>query len=490
MTMKANMKFTSEEYLKLTHDQKVKLRAAKGLTPWPTTPKTTRAANSSTVTPTPVATTPAVTEPPADHLRQVLSNRNTRTPSDSDSQQVTFNGATYQRITNATNVSYRVNNSSRCPQSGSLIDGGANGGMSGNDVRVIETTLNHADVSGLADHSVTDLPIATVAGVLSTSQGPIIGIFHQYAHLGSGKTIHSANQMRHFGVDICEVPQALHGKQRIHHPDGYVIPLSIRNGLAYMDMHPPSDSELETLPHVFFTSDTQWDPAILDHEYQVEDLEIGPDDHIPTFGHPLVDPYGEFIPRECAMLATTQLSAQTVTQPEPLGEYVDKTLLLVHNNNVTPKQHDFNRLKPHFGFVPAQRIQKTLENTTQFCRMDARLPLRKHFKSRFPAANVPRRNEIVATDTFFSDVPAHDDGILGHGGALMVQVYCGTTSLITALYPMCRESEMPSTLLDFIRQWGAPNGLFSDNAKVQIGKTVQSIKKKTKTSLFYVKSKT
>jgi hypothetical protein len=347
--------------------------------------------------------------------------------------------------------------------------------MSGNDVRVIETTLNHADVSGLADHSVTDLPIATVAGVLSTSQGPIIGVFHQYAHLGSGKTIHSANQMRHFGVDICEVPQALQGKQCIHHPDGYVIPLSIRNGLAYMDMYPPSDSELDTLPHVFFTSDTQWDPTILDHEYQVEDLDIGPDDHIPTFGHPLVDPYGEFVSRECAMHATTQLSAQTITKLEPLGEYVDRTLLLVHNNNVTPKQHDFTRLKPHFGFVPAQRIQKTLENTTQFRRMDARLPLRKHFKSRFPEANVPRRNEIVATDTFFSDVPAHDDGILGHGGALMVQVYCGTTSLITALYPMSRESEMPSTLLDFIRQWGAPNGLFSDNAKVQIGKTVQSI---------------
>jgi hypothetical protein len=97
------------------------------------------------------------------------------------------------------------------------------------------------------------------------------------------------------------------------------------------------------------------------------------------------------------------------------------------------------------------------------------------FKSRFPAANIPRRNEIVATDTFFSDVPAHDDGILGHGGSKMVQLYCGTTSLITAIFPMRNESEMPGTLLDFIRKLGAPNGLFSDNAKVQIGKTIQTI---------------
>jgi hypothetical protein len=101
--------------------------------------------------------------------------------------------------------------------------------------------------------------------------------------------------------------------------------------------------------------------------------------------------------------------------------------------------------------------------------------LRKHFKSQFPAANIPRRNDIVATDTFLSDVSAHDDGILGHAGSKMVQLYCGTTSLITAIFPMRNKSEMPSTLLDFIRKLGAPNGLFSDNAKVQIGKTIQTI---------------
>ena len=47
--------------------------------------------------------------------------------------------------------------------------------------------------------------------------------------------------------------------------------------------------------------------------------------------------------------------------------------------------------------------------------------------------------------------------------------------LITAVFPMQKESEMPSTLLDFIRKFGAPTGLFSDNAKVQVGNTVKSI---------------
>ena len=122
----------------------------------------------------------------------------------------------------------------------------------------------------------------------------------------------------------------------------------------------------------------------------------------------------------------------------------------VHLNNVNPKQHDFNRHKPDFGFVPANRIQKTIEHTTQFCRLDNRLPLRKHFESRFPAANIARRNKIVATDSFFSDIAAHDDGILGHGGATMVQRYTGVKGLITAIFPMKTESEMPGTLLDFM----------------------------------------
>jgi hypothetical protein len=147
----------------------------------------------------------------------------------------------------------------------------------------------------------------------------------------------------------------------------------------------------------------------------------------------------------------------------------------VYENHVTPQTYDFGRLQPNFGFVPTKRIQKTIENTTQFCRLDVRLPLRKHYKSRFPAANVHRRNEVVATDTFFSDVPAHDDGILGHGGAMMVQLFTGVTSHITAIYPMKTENEMFGTLQDFIRQLGAPNALFSDNAKTQIGKKVQSI---------------
>jgi hypothetical protein len=161
------------------------------------------------------------------------------------------------------------------------------------------------------------------------------------------------------------------------------------------------------------------------------------------------------------------VSAPPMSRLTPTQRDLTNTLIA---HKITPAQHDFNRIKPNFGFAPYKRIQKKIEQTTQFCRLDARLPLRKHFKSRFPAANVPRRNEIVATDTLFSDVPAHDDGISRHGGATMAQLFSGTSSLLTAIFPMKSEFEMPGTLLDFIHKLGAPNALFSDNAKCKLVK--------------------
>jgi hypothetical protein len=115
--------------------------------------------------------------------------------------------------------------------------------------------------------------------------------------------------------------------------------------------------------------------------------------------------------------------------------------------------------------MPIDRICDTLANTTQHYRATIHHPFRRHYKSRFPAANVDRRNEWFATDTYFSDTPAHDDGIIGHGGATMLQLYTGYDSLFMAGYPMCEKDQMPHTLEDLIRDHGAPKGLFSDNAK-------------------------
>jgi hypothetical protein len=82
-------------------------------------------------------------------------------------------------------------------------------------------------------------------------------------------------------------------------------------------------------------------------------------------------------------------------------------------------------------------------------------------------------NEDVATDTFFCDAPAHDDGILGHASVTMAQLYACKTSSKTVVYPMWLKSDMPGTLEDLMCQHRVtPNSLCSDYAKVQCGKSV------------------
>ena len=41
----------------------------------------------------------------------------------------------------------------------------------------------------------TGLNVVTAAALLDTQKGPISGIFHEYAHLGEGRSIHAAEQM-------------------------------------------------------------------------------------------------------------------------------------------------------------------------------------------------------------------------------------------------------------------------------------------------------
>ena len=101
--------------------------------------------------------------------------------------------------------------------------------------------------------------------------------------------------------------------------------------------------------------------------------------------------------------------------------------------------------------------------------------MRRHYKSRFPAANVPCREETVATDTIFSDTKALDDGLPGHGGCTMLQFFCGCTSEFSAGYPMRSEQDVHKTLSDFIRFYGAPRNLFSDNAKSECSTQVEDI---------------
>ena len=74
-------------------------------------------------------------------------------------------------------------------------------------------------------------------------------------------------------------------------------------------------------------------------------------------------------------------------------------------------------------------IQDTYQVTSRFGGTTPQHDyLKKHFKSRNPVFNIPRRNEPVATDTIFSDTPAINDG------STMAQFFVGRDTLVCNAY--------------------------------------------------------
>jgi hypothetical protein len=133
----------------------------------------------------------------------------------------------------------------------SLIHRGTNG-VAGDDACIIFCTIRTVDINGIDNHHVNDIGIGTVGSVVNTQYCPVIAILHQYALLGKGASIHSPCQLEWYKSDVNDKSTHIPGGlQRI---DGCIIPLSIKDGLARLDIRPHTDHDFDTLPHVFVTS--------------------------------------------------------------------------------------------------------------------------------------------------------------------------------------------------------------------------------------------
>ncbi len=148
---------------------------------------------------------------------------------------------------------------------GSLIDRGANGGILGDDARVMLQHTREVDVTGIDNHEINALRIVDASAVITTQKGPVIAILRQHALHGQGRTIHSAGQIEHYKNSVFDKSMKVGGIQCVKTQDGYIIPLDIINGLPHVKMRPNTDKEFEELPHVILTCGDEWDPSVLDH---------------------------------------------------------------------------------------------------------------------------------------------------------------------------------------------------------------------------------
>jgi hypothetical protein len=140
----------------------------------------------------------------------------------------------------------------------------ANGGIAGNDVRVILVSDRVVDVTGIDNHQLTSIKIGTVGAIAQLQRGPVILIMHQYALHQQQRTIHSCVQLEHFKNNVEDRSLKAGGMQHITTVDGYVFPLDIIQGLPYIKMTTFTDDKFATLPHVILTSDMPWRHNVFD----------------------------------------------------------------------------------------------------------------------------------------------------------------------------------------------------------------------------------
>jgi hypothetical protein len=232
----------------------------------------------------------------------------------------------------------------------------------------------------VSEEVVADLPVVQAAGYVKTTTGPIILILNQYAHCRKGTTIHSKGQIEHFGMPVDDKSRENGGQQNFITPcGGKIIHLHYRDGLPKMNMRPPTEDEMATYPHVIITSEMDWDPKILDNEFGPNGMPSSPitvdlpNPHLNDFGK-LVGDHVDYV-NNCCIRA----NATAINHSEP----------------------DYARLCPYLEWTGLDHVKNKLKNTTQFYRVSVHQPFRRHFKSRFPVANVTRWNEVVTPRLFF-----------------------------------------------------------------------------------------
>ena len=95
----------------------------------------------------------------------------------------------------------------------------------------------------------------------------------------------------------------------------------------------------------------------------------------------------------------------------------------------------------------------------------------------------------MAMDSLFSDTPAADDGIPGHGGCTVMEIMTGIKSTFTQGYPMASTKQIPEKLQEFICHVGAPLAVYTDGAKEHISKRFSDILRMYNIGTWFSKAK-
>eukprot|EP00536_Pseudo-nitzschia_multiseries_P015565 jgi/Psemu1/43065/gm1.43065_g len=300
-----------------------------------------------------------------------------------------------------------------------MVDRGANGCIIGNDACLISKDIppRYVNVTGINNHQIQNIPIATCGAYSVSNRGPVIIIFHECAYTGQHPSILSSPQMEAYFLIVDDTSIKTGGTQVITTTDGHVFPLSICHGLPYLAMRKYTSEEFACLPHVVMTSDQHWDPSILDSAYTPQD-DTFIQKYPPLATSLPYQDYDEFgalrdINIGTSSAITSFLSNSGTSALQALDasdtsfwlsptDYIHQEILSRCSNQSpsayitaaahvqSPTDTDYLSLKPFLGWISLDRIKATFTNSTQYGSLSISPDgnIFKRFQSPQPAMNM------------------------------------------------------------------------------------------------------
>ena len=201
-----------------------------------------------------------------------------------------------------------------------MVDRGANGSLAGSDMRDIHKTTARLTLKAL----ITMKLLVLMWLLLQPSSTPLKE--KSLAYSMNMPTLERAHPFIH--------QVNLNGLQHY--------------GLAYAtSLGKPTDQDMDTYPHLFFTSPDEWDPSVLDHDPpHLDGLDPSqvPDQ---PFGDPMFDAYGDFNEHIIA-----NLNILLDAPPEDCGSYTEISSVFTANlHQSSPQEPDWNALLPFFAWT-------------------------------------------------------------------------------------------------------------------------------------------
>ena len=304
-----------------------------------------------------------------------------------------------------------------------IIDGGADTCSIGGEAWHIDFKSGRfVNVAGYDEKAGTIRSNVQIGGGVTAMDLPngetILIRVNEATIMDDANTLLSTFQARDSGVYIDDRAKR-HGGSSYIGVDDYVLPLEVRGALQTLPIRKPTELELKECLMIELTSDAPWHPDLM------QDKPLSPTDY------------------------------------EKMQE--DFEARRSNLSRARPGQPDYDTMEKYLLHPGKEVINQTIKHTTAVGTINARFPMRQHYRSRNPLLQRRRLNEGVATDTIFATATSYE-------GYNCSQVFVGMESKMVANHGMKREGEGPEALLDYFRNDGVPTCLLRDNSRMQCGK--------------------